>query len=330
MASGQRSILGVMDPRLRLHNAVIGLAHPNPPWPQPLADAGYRVARIEQPVATVDGLVTVDLLFVADERNSLLAIECKEGSIQRDQARKYDAMEPLDVVQTGGVTLRDPTAAMLDVAYAVDAGRLDSTMKSMDDLGLGLSVLTIGPSIQWHRRDSYDPRLRAAFSTPIGADVRAIPRLLLVDDASHPTMLATELANQLHAVIEEGRESISVDALIENACWGWARYGRAVKGQFRRGISDMLRDAAKNELNGLITVEPAGKQADATISIIAPKSSAATQAGTLRESRAVLAKLSSFVARVTGKPLPEAEGQLTLEAFDDLSEEDDADEDDEG
>src|SRR5436190_7263890 len=115
-----------MDPRLRIHNAVIGLAHPNPPWPQPLADAGYRIARIEQPVGTRLGEVTVDLLLVADERNAILATECKEGTVQEDQARKYDAMEPLDVVQTGGVSLHDPTSAVLDVAYAVATARTGS------------------------------------------------------------------------------------------------------------------------------------------------------------------------------------------------------------
>lgn len=73
-----------MDPRLRLHNAVIGLAHPNPPWPTPLAEAGYRIARVEQPVGTALGSVTIDLLFVAEHRNALIAVECKEGTVQSD------------------------------------------------------------------------------------------------------------------------------------------------------------------------------------------------------------------------------------------------------
>jgi hypothetical protein len=316
-----------MDPRLRLHNAVIGMAHPNPPWPQPLADAGYRIARIEQPVGTRLSEVVVDLLLVADERNALLAIECKEGTVQAEQARKYDAMEPLDVVQTGGISIPDPTAAVLDVAYAVEASRTHTTVAELDALSLSAGVLAIGPTIEWHRRPPRDPRLRAVFSAPIAADLRAIPRLLLVDDASHPAMLAAELANQLHAVVEEGRESITVDALIENACWGWARYGRAMRGQFRRGVQEMLREAERNELSGLIRVERAGRQSDPTIRLTAPGSTAATQAGALRESRALRAKLSSFVARVTGKPLPEALGQLSLEALEESPEEEDGDED---
>lgn len=83
--------VAAVDPRLRLHNAVIALAHPSPPWPQPLADAGYRLARVEQPVGTAAGNVVVDLLFVAEARSAVLGIEMKDGSVQEEQARGYAA-----------------------------------------------------------------------------------------------------------------------------------------------------------------------------------------------------------------------------------------------
>lgn len=139
-------------------------------------------------------------------------------------------------------------------------------------------------------------------------------------------MLAAELANQLHAAIEERRESISVEALLENTCWGWARYGRAFQGQFQRGVLEMLRQAEKNELKGLISVERAGRQSDPTVRIVAAGSQATTQAGALRGARAVRARLNSFVGRVTGRFVPEALGQMTLEEPDEDHDEE-ADED---
>ena len=139
-------------------------------------------------------------------------------------------------------------------------------------------------------------------------------------------MLAPEIANQLHAAIEEGRESITVDALLENACWGWARYGRAVRGQFQRGVLDMLGAAEKNELSGLISIERARQQSVPTVRIVASASEAATQAGALRRARATRARLNRFVARGTGRPVPEALGQMTLDESDE-PQEDEGDED---
>jgi hypothetical protein len=315
-----------MDPRLRIHNAVIGLAHPNPPWPRSLADAGYRIARIEQPVGTRLGEVCVDLLLVAEERSAILAVECKEGTVQADQARKYDAMEPLDVVQTGGVSVPDPTAAVLDVVYAVDADRIRKTIVVLDALALSPGVLAIGPSIEWHRNPPQDPRLRAVFSKPIPADVRAIPRLLLVDDASHPSMLATELANQLHAVIEEGRDSITVDALIEERVLG---LGAVRPGDEGPVPARCVGDASRRGKERVERVDQGGASGSAGRRDD-PHRRAGLCGGYSGGRPTGIAgrtgEAQNFVSRVTGKPMPEALGQLTFEEYDEPSEEDDMDE----
>jgi len=224
------------------------------------------------------------------------------------------------------VSIGDPTASVLDIAYAVDSSRVASTVADFEALGLSIGVLSIGPTVEWHGEQPSDSCLQAAFSGSVPADLRAVPRLLLIDDASHPSMLAAELANQLHAAIEEGRESITVDALLENTCWGWARYGRAMRGQFQRGVLEMLRAAEKNELKGLITTERAGRQSVPTVRIVASTSEVATQAGALRRARATRARLNSFVARVTGKSVPESLGQMSLDEPVE-GQEDEADED---
>lgn len=206
-----------MDERLWLHNGVIGLAHPSPPWPQTLHDAGYRLVRIEQPVSTSAGDVTIDVLLLAEARNALLGVECKEGTVQYEQADAYDAMTALDVVQTGSVSLPDPSHAGLDVAYAVSSERVEATTDHLQPRGIG--ILILGDSIEWRGHPPADPGLRAAFAAPIAADLRAIPRLLPADDASEAADIAPEVANALLAAIEQGRESITVSALVELACW---------------------------------------------------------------------------------------------------------------
>jgi len=122
---------GSMDDRLWLHNAIIGLSHPSPPWPRPLADAEYRLVRVEQPVDTFQGSVTVDLLFLARSRSALLAVECKDGTLQEPQASCYEAMTPLDLIQSAGVSVQDADAAVLDVAYALPEARAASVVAGL-------------------------------------------------------------------------------------------------------------------------------------------------------------------------------------------------------
>jgi hypothetical protein len=129
-----------MDPRLRLHNAVLGLAHPTPPWPAPLAQAGYEIVRIEQKVTTTSGNVAVDLVFVARERNALLAVECKDGTA---------AMEPIDLVRTASISLPDPSSASLDVAYAVWESRAEATVRELAPAAPRAGTLAIDTLVAW-------------------------------------------------------------------------------------------------------------------------------------------------------------------------------------
>lgn len=314
-----------MDQRLWIHNAVIGLSHPTPPWPELLADAGYRLARVEQPVGTSAGSVTVDLLFVADVRSALLAVECKEGSVQSEQADSYAAMTALDVIQGGSVTVADPSNAVLDVTYAVPEAQVEATLAGLADRDIG--VLVIGNEIEWSGIPPHDAALAARFSSPVAADTRAIPRLLPVDDASPPSALAYELANAIQSAIEQSRESVTVATLVEQACWGWPRYGRAFRGMLTRKVRDMLREASNDTLDGLIAFEKGGRQNDSTIRVIVPLSEASTQAGELRASRAVRLRLDRFVAWATGQPVPAIPGQLEIEGLEDFQTFEDGEED---
>lgn len=301
-----------MDPRLVIHNAIIGLVHPTPPWPHPLHDAGYRLARIEQPVGVAGGKVVVDLVLVAQALNAALCIECKMGTVQEEQAGKYEAMNATDLVQTGNVTLPNPAEATLDVAYAIDPEHRESTLESLAKHAPSAGVIEIGDPIAWRGPAPANPALRAAFNPPIDADPTAIPRLLMVDDASDIAMLAGPISNALHAAIVQGRDAVTVASLIEMACWGWPNFGRAFQTRLEKGIAKMLKEAAGKELQGMLTVENAGGQAYATVRLSA-SAIANTQAGELRAQRALRVKLDSFVQRATGRPASEYPGQLLLE-----------------
>lgn len=299
-----------------------------PPWPTPLAAAGFAVVRIEQRVTVADaesGAVVVDLLFADRARNALLAVECKEGTVQVEQAQRYQAMTPVDVVRTASVSLPDPSSATLDVAYAVPAGWAEQTAEELAAHAPRAGVLVVDALITWQGALPGDPRLRTAFDQPVRADLRAIPRLMLADEHSEASALAGAVANELHAAIEQGRESVTVAALVEQACWGWPRYGRAFQGKLARKVEELLRDGEKNELKELIVVERRTSEASTPVVRLQKRTDApATQAGEVRGSRAVRARFDSFVARVTGRPVSPSPGQLDL-----LSELDDPDLDDE-
>src|SRR5689334_9608555 len=118
-----------------------------PPWPAPLAEAAYELVRIEQPVRTEAGSVTVDLVFAARVRNALLAIECKDGTVQHEQAKRYQAMEPIDLIRTASITIPDPSAASLDVAFAVWGERADQTVEELATLAPRAGTLSIDTQI---------------------------------------------------------------------------------------------------------------------------------------------------------------------------------------
>jgi hypothetical protein len=292
---------------------VIGLAHPNPPWPFPLAGHGYTVHRIEQPVGTELGRVVVDLLLAAVERSAIFAVECKDGSVQAEQAAKYGSMTALDVIQTAGLNLPHPDRATLDVACAVRSSNADPTLTALAKAPGTIGVLSVGAKIAWVGDRARDAGLRQAFAAPLEADLRAIPRLLLADDASPAHVLASALANELQSAIERGRESMTVASLMEAACWGWPRYGRAFKGKLTRAVAEMLQAASKNELAGVISVEKASAQSERVVRLVSTEIAASTQAGELRAARALRIKLEAFVARVTGKPTPAPPGQMELD-----------------
>jgi hypothetical protein len=136
---------------------------------------------------------------------------------------------------------------------------------------------------------------------------------MLADDSSPPAALAAAVANQLHAAVEGGRESVTVSTLVEQACWGWPRFGRAFQGQLVKKVADMLREAQKDDLHDLIAVErPNAQTPEVVVRLLARSVEPATQAGELRGSRAVRSRLDGFVARVTGRPVPPIPGQLDL------------------
>jgi hypothetical protein len=304
-----------MDARLFIHNAVIGLVHPMPPWPHSLRDLGYRLVRIEQPVGVEGGEVGVDLVLVAKERNAALAIECKEGTVQRRQAEGYEKMTATDLVQTGNVSLPSPAEATLGVIYAMPPEHVSSALDELSRSAPSAGVLEIGDQIAWHGPPALDAALRQAMAEPIPVDPASIPRLLLIDEASSIKELAGPIANALQAAIVQGRDAVTVASLIEMACWGWPNFGRAFQGRLARETQSLLRDAASKELDGVLGVEKASNQADATVRLHGA-ATASTQAGELRAQRAVRAKLQTFVLRVTGRPASEYPGQLLLDVSD--------------
>lgn len=321
----QQRYSGSVDPRLRLHNAVLGLAHHSAPRPCPLGEVGYQVVRIEQPVTTEAGRVAVDLVFAARERNALLAVECKDGTVQDQQASRYQAMRPVDLIRTASISLPDSTAASLDVAYAVWGEQAPTTVARLAAVAPRVGTLSIDAQISWLGAVPVDVGLRSAFADSHRADLRAIPRLMLADDSSPAAALALAVANELQAALEDGRESITVSTLVERACWGWPRFGRAFQGRLVKQVAEMLRAAQGVDLGDLIAVErPARENPEHVVSFVARESEAATQAGELRGARAVRNRLDAFVGRVTGHPVPPTPGQLDLlSELGDLDTEDD-------
>lgn len=85
----------------QLINRIMGLCNDTSCWPHILHDLGYTVQLIEQTISLQKTAqkITPDVIVVSDRLVHAMVIDCKGGTnIDSDQDRRYESLEPRDLV----------------------------------------------------------------------------------------------------------------------------------------------------------------------------------------------------------------------------------------
>jgi hypothetical protein len=229
-------------------NAVLDLALADGLNPSPLAVAGWRVVCLETPVVTQPGTVVCDVVLFNADIGHLLVVEAKSGAnIEEVQARKLAVIDPLVLVNAGGITV--PRAVRLRseamfVCLAEHAGRITL---GVAEAGLAMPVLAVDAA----GTRLVDPALAsselAAALGETNAWTHPVARIIPFDHESPGDVFDSPVRAELVAQMARRRPSVTMRALTEQVVTHFALYGRRAQGQLVAKVTDAARRAAARE-----------------------------------------------------------------------------------
>ncbi len=257
-----------MEPRLVPVNAVLDLSLADGLNPAPLAGAGWAAVALEVPVRVGSGTVVCDIVLFNAEAGHLLVVEAKSGAnLEPEQGRRLTALTPGLLIVAGGITVPQPVSLQCEVLYACLAENADRIALGADEAGLRMPILAIGErDVRLLRPHMASARLSAAFGAPV-AWSHPIARIVPFDHESPAGEFDQPVRAELIAAMAQGRPSITIRALTEQAVRHFPLYGRAAQGRLRRNVRDAARRAAEAEPERL-RYEPATGVTDERVAIL--------------------------------------------------------------
>lgn len=237
-----------MEPRLVPVNAVLDLALADGLNPAPLAAAGWEVAALEVPVRVAAGAVVCDVVLFNPGTGHLLAVEAKSGAnLEPEQGRRLTGLTPELLIVAGGITVQNPVSLQCEVLYACLADQADRIALGADDAGLRVPILAVSKhDVVLLRPQLASPLLSAALAPGVSW-THPVARIVPFDHESPTEVLDRPVRAELIAAMAQGRSSVTVRALTEQAVRHFPLYGRAAQGRLLRNIRDAARRAAEAE-----------------------------------------------------------------------------------
>jgi hypothetical protein len=257
-----------VEPRLVPVNAVLDLSLADGLNPAPLAGAGWAVAALEVPVRVGSGTVVCDIVLFNVEAGHLLVVEAKSGAnLEPEQGRRLTALTPGLLIVAGGITVPRPVSLQCEVLYACLAENADRIALGAAEAGLRVPILAVGErDVGLLRPQMASARLSAAFAAPVVWSY-PIARIVPFDHESPAGEFDQPVRAELVAAMAQGRPSITIRALTEQAVRHFPLYGRAAQGRLLRNVRDAARRAAEAEPERL-RYEPATGVTDERVAIL--------------------------------------------------------------
>ena len=229
-------------------NALVALCTHGDVYPSALAEAGYALAGLEVPVASVSGSVCIDLVLFNSKNNNIIAAEAKSGAnIAEKQAQQYGLLQADPVIQAASINVRTRAARQIQPLYCCLEKNVTRVLKGLKTAGLDCPVIAIGDgNIMHHGLEFYDPRLQAMFVAPILTDGPP-PRIIHVDAESPTSAFEEVVLPALVAELSLSRTEISIPTLAEHAIQHLAIYGTKERTTLVTKVDSASRAIAKRD-----------------------------------------------------------------------------------
>lgn len=237
-----------MEPRLVPVNAVLDLALADGLNPAPLAAAGWAVAALEVPVRGISGPVVCDVVLFNPGAGHILAVEAKSGAnLEPQQGQRLTELTPELLIVAGGITVANPVPLHCEVLYACLAEHADRIALGADEASLRVPILAVSKNDAVLLRPQLaSPLLAGALPSPVPWNY-PVAQVVPFDHESPPEAFDQPVRAELIAAMAQGRSSVTVRALTEQAVRHFPLYGRAAQGRLLRNVRDAARRAADAE-----------------------------------------------------------------------------------
>lgn len=238
-----------MHDRLKPVNALLGLCIPGDLNPPVLHDAGFRIAGLEIPVLTPTGRVVIDVLLVHPETSRLVLCESKSGAnIDAEQARKYAALDPRNVVLAGSVDLPTRTPPSVETLYLCLEPHSVRVLKGLAAADVDMPVMVAAArSISLLNREHASPLLAGALGTEPVELPTGIGRHVVFDEQSTAGNLQQTVRAQLAALQSNKIAAETVRVIAAGAVPQLAVYGKGAREGFVRKAAAAARAIADAE-----------------------------------------------------------------------------------
>ena len=208
-------------------NAVCSFCKRIPPWPSVLAEAGYRIAGIEQGLLVPPaGIVKPDVITLSQKSNCALLWECKSGAnVDRTQLDRYNTFlrhaSAKDIQRVAGIAFPNPDSAHIEVVYCFLE---EAVSRILDVFGQETStpIVSLGRTTKLVAGSFHDPSLTDAFRPGFGTPpLEQVPWLIVADTDTSDGEFARYLLPTLVACIVKQAQRISITTLLSETLLDW-------------------------------------------------------------------------------------------------------------
>lgn len=247
------------DPELPIINLLAALAWPHPPFPAPLAAAGFRLWGVEREVSTPKGAVRPDVGLVHPREDHTLLLEVKTRTVDLPQAACLAAVERAGY-QASNFTISDLARHSHQAAYAMPSARCAANAPylarvaefptlAVDEDAEGWTVRTHAGRFACAAAQAvFDPGLRTPATVP--EVVRYGPK------TPERTILGDALTVLVRAALAEGRTRWRLDEVVDATLDRPSGIRRLYHASVRHRVATVLRSGlpsgAEHELNGFL------------------------------------------------------------------------------
>ncbi|OQX55273.1 MAG: hypothetical protein B5M53_04445 [Candidatus Cloacimonas sp. 4484_209] len=233
-----------------LMNQIMGLCIKTQDWPSTLRDIGYRIELIEPSLINLEGkIVNPDVIFTSNRLLHSLIVDCKSGTIDKEQYEKYLKVERESLVEQAKVNVHNPRNLSIDVCFA---GNNEKLMRSAEIVGCDLPILLFQDKLIVYNKFSKN-ELNSAFSEPIPLSNRPPVSLYPFGDEDNSSLIALYVFRSLFKRTLKGFDEHPIEDILQEIHPLWRYIEESKKKKIRNRVNGIIVVFGRKELKGYLS-----------------------------------------------------------------------------